>query len=111
MVICLIRHDRVTTYDWEAPKLGVGTVFRPEPRHHMPRINADRSAGFAQGHLILHYWLDEYPIPFGQFWPTELGTDALSSVGQWASQYVEENFRVREAATAAVGSGVIDDPE
>ena len=108
-VICLICHDRVTTYDWEAPKLGVGTAFRPEPRHHMPRINADRSAGFAQGHLILHYWLDDYPIPYG--WNALSSTDARSSVGRWASQYVEENFRVREAATAAVGSGVIDDPE
>ncbi len=110
-VICLICHDRVTTYDWEAPRLGVGTVFRPVPRRHMAWVNAEKSAGFAQGHLILHYWLDEFPIPFGQSWPTSLGTDAWSSVGRWALQYVEERLGVRETATAPVGSKVMDDPE
>ncbi len=110
-VICLICHDKVTTYDWEAPRLEVGTVFRPIPRRHMAWVNADRSAGFAQGHLILHYWLKEFPIPLGQWWPRWWGTDAWSSVGRWASQYVEERLRVRESATAAVGSRVIDDPE
>ncbi len=110
-VICLICHARVTTYDWEAPRLEVGTVFRPAPRRHMAWVNANRSAGFAQGHLILHYWLNEFPIPLGRLWPAWVGTDAWSSVGRWASQYVEERLRARESATAAVGSKVIDDHE
>lgn len=90
-VVCLICHERIGRYSWDADGLGEGEVFRPDPERQMPPANASQDAQITQGHLIVHFLLEKYPAtlrePFFSFW----GTNIWSSLGRWTTEYIDLN--------------------
>ena len=110
-VVCLICHQEVASYDWDEPRYRAGETFRPDAEAQMAPGNARQCASATQGHLVLHFLLEGYPIPFGRAWPSILGTDAWSQIPQRTRDYVEAHRWARSVATRPEGACVVQELE
>lgn len=105
-VVCLICHEQVCSYDWKAPGLKVGDVFRPDLKRHVAPVNAHNAACAVQAHLILHFWLQKYPIPSDSLFGSRSLEDVWTGLDPRTGERVEQQRYIRESATRPQGAGV-----
>ena len=115
-VVCLICHNLVVSYDIANRYLPVGRVFKPTPEAHLVTrktsiTNTWRTTQRSQGHLILHFWVDEDPMYEGAPFQSRVQSGIWRGVGRRALDYVDEFFYLRESSTRPFGKAIDDDAE
>ena len=98
-MVCLICHTMIGDYERIVDTTEMsGETFAPEPYRHLAGVNRSRTACTIQGHLVLHFWLEDDPIEFGSRAWDALPQGTYSQVGALGG--------FRHSLTAPRGGGV-----